>query len=135
MFLALYRFLRLFTLTQVPKFVIDLLILIMTWTTVGDYFRRQLGWHPREESSLAALLQHGIEHDLNAFLRATGETLPTSQSDLVSLSAKRIYKLRCELVHYRPAQYDKDYSGLDWNGICCAITGLICHIYSHIYLY
>jgi hypothetical protein len=134
MFLALYRCLEGLYAYSSSRTVIEALKLEKEWTVVAAILEDNLGWHPREETSLTALLKHGLDHDLKAFLKAVGETIPPTEGDLASLSARRIYKLRCELVHYRPAQHEKDYSQLDWNVLCGALTGLICHIYSYIYL-
>jgi hypothetical protein len=90
-----------------------------------------LGWHPREESSLEALLGHAVTDDLRSIASSLDDEVP-SDARPAAYVAKRIYQLRNALVHYRPYQQKFSFKGTDWNRLCEAMALLVLHIYGEV---
>jgi hypothetical protein len=132
MFMALYRCLEAIYAFSSARTVIDTLQLSQSWDEVAAALEDALGWHPREESSLTSLFGFGTERDHAAIFEALGEVKP--DPPLAAPAAKRVYKLRNDLVHFRPAQRKVDLSKVDWNRLCEATAGLVCFIYNEVFL-
>ena len=92
----------------------------------------KLGWHPREENSLGDLLSLAGRGDLEAIFYAIGASIP-AEENIAYPSARIIYKLRNDLVHYRPIHHQIDYSDLAWNNLCTAMATLVWHLYSEVF--
>jgi len=134
MFLALYRCLEALYAFSSARALMATLKLSNTWEDIASALEDVLGWHPREESSLADLISLGIDRDQTAIFAALNEPLPdTAQNPLSTLASRRIYRLRNDLVHFRPAQHRVDLTKIEWNRLCEAMTGLICFIYADVF--
>jgi hypothetical protein len=131
MFLALYRCLEAIYAYSSSVKVIAALKLEIDWGEMAVVLEDRLGWHPREESSLRALLKHSIAQDMDSLLCALGAK--SASDNIKQQCAREIYRLRNALVHYRPSQYDIDTTSIDWNRLCNAMTGLICDIYYEVF--
>ena len=92
-----------------------------------------MGWRPKDEDSLAALFKFAIDTDMRAIFLALGEATPGLNDNLIALTARRIYKVRNGLVHFRPIHKSGDFSRYDWNKLCVAMGNLVFHIYTAIY--
>lgn len=135
MFLALYRCLEAVYAFSSARELIAALNLKHDWADVAATLENTLGWHPREEGSLIALFAHGAEIDHRSIFSALGENAPLEASGSISVAAaRRVYKLRNDLVHYRPSQARVDYSQIDWNALCQATVGLVCYIYAEVFV-
>jgi hypothetical protein len=105
------------------------------WPEVAATLEDTLGWYPREENSLTALLSYGADEDHTAIFAALGEAPPDVRFGPISAAAaRRIYKLRNELVHFRPSRVRIDYAAVNWNALCEASAALVCYIYSEVFL-
>jgi hypothetical protein len=90
-----------------------------------------LGWYPREEPSLEALLKNATQEDLETVALALGDRVPpTSRSE--AYIAKRIYQMRNALVHYRPFHRKVSTRGIDWNRLCEAMARLVFDVYGKV---
>lgn len=99
------------------------------WEKVAATLEDALGWHPREDGSLTALLSQALESDLRQVAKAINK-YPVRDDD-VSLSASRnIYWLRNSMVHYRPSQHEVVIEDYDWNVICMHMASIILDIYN-----
>jgi hypothetical protein len=128
LFLALYRCLEaLYAHSQTHRLMSDLGI-DRPWTDMAQTLEAALGWHPREEPSLEALLCHAIPDDLKAVASALNSEIPQNSRVEVYV-AKKIYQLRNSLVHYRPFHHSIDFEGVDWNRLCEAVALLVLHIH------
>ncbi len=78
------------------------------WFDIAAALENDLGWHPREESSLETILRFASPLDLKTIIFELGYPLPDQFEILVTRASKAIYKLRNSLVHYRPAQHSVD---------------------------
>jgi hypothetical protein len=130
----LYRCLEPIYAYSSAREVIAALKLKHDWAEVAATLEDTLGWRPREENSLTALLTYGADQDHNAIFAALGEAAPDMNSGSVSAAAgRRIYKLRNDLVHFRPSQVRIDYSMVNWNALCEAAAALVCYIYAEVF--
>jgi hypothetical protein len=128
LFLGLYRCLEaLYAHTQ-AKDLMAVLGLSKPWTEMAETLEATLGWYPREEPSLEALLSHAVSDDLHAVMASLGGNIPEG-ARLEAYVAKRIYQLRNALVHYRPFIQRYSPAALDWNRLCEAMALLVVHIY------
>jgi hypothetical protein len=134
MFLALYRCLEALYAFSGARDLIAALDLNRPWPQVAVALEDHLGWYPREQDSLTNLLELGIRADHELVFEALGESPPESAAGrLPAAVSRRIYKLRNELVHFRPAQHQMDHSGIDWNRLCEAAAGLVCFVYAEVF--
>ena len=131
LFLALYRCLEaLYAHTQTQRLMTALEI-SKPWFEMAETLEVTLGWYPREEPSLEALLAHAVARDLQATAASLNEPIP-AEARIEPYVAKRIYKLRNELVHYRPFHHKSSFKKVDWNRLCEAMALLVFHIYGEI---
>jgi hypothetical protein len=131
LFLALYRCLEaLYAHTQTQRLMTALEI-SKPWAEMAETLEAALGWYPREEPSLEALLAHAVAEDLQAIAAALNDTIP-AEARSEPYVAKRIYQLRNALVHYRPFHQKFPFKEVDWNRLCEAMALLVFHIYGEI---
>jgi hypothetical protein len=95
------------------------------------FYHGLLGWYPREEPSLEALLKHAVIDDLQSVASSLDDEIP-SDARPAAYVAKRIYQLRNALVHYRPFQQKFSFKGTNWNRLCEAMALLVLHIYGEV---
>lgn len=128
LFLSLYRCLEaIYSYASATK-VKDALNIETSWFDLAVVLEDRLGWHPHEESSLKSLFEYGTEHDFLNIMTALGEQ---GQHDAQTV-ARRVYRLRNSLVHFRPAQHLIDYSLINWNLLCEGLTGIVCFAYNNV---
>jgi hypothetical protein len=133
MYLALYRCIgSLYAYTSAQKIITSLGI-ARDWPDVAVVLEDQLGWYPKEESSLAELLSMAVPTDLEAIFRALGIQVSEGTANLGASAARAIYKLRNDLVHFRPTHHRVDFSELQWNQLCTALATLVFHIYAEVF--
>jgi hypothetical protein len=131
LFLALYRCLEaLYAHSQTQRLMIALEI-SKPWAEMAETLEAALGWYPREEPSLEALLAHAVAEDLQATAVALNDAIPPDARSEPYV-AKRIYQLRNALVHYRPFHRKFSFEEVDWNRLCEAMALLVFHIYGEI---
>ena len=131
LFLALYRCLEaIYSYTSAMK-VKNALQLQHSWSELAVVLEDELGWHPHEETSLTSLMRHGLDLDLLAIMTALDEPVPDN-ADLPALVARKIYRLRNSLVHYRPAQHTLNYADINWGPLCAALASMVCFTYDKV---
>jgi hypothetical protein len=101
------------------------------WAEMAQTLEATLGWYPREEPSLEALLGHAVPEDLLAIVSALNDKAPDDARSETYV-ARRIYRLRNALVHYRPFHQRFSFTEVDWNRLCEAMALLVFHIYGEI---
>lgn len=132
LFLALYRCLEaLYAYTASVKLA-TALGFTGSWQDVAIALERDIGWRPREEDSLAGLFTRCDAELLNQLFDCIGEHRPDAAT-VSSSAARRIYKLRNGLVHYRPIHHTIEHSGIDWNELCVTLSLVIREIYFDIF--
>lgn len=131
---AQYRCLEALYAYSSAKSLIQELGLRQSWGDVATALENKLGWHPREEGSLANILGFASVTDLKSVLKATGmSAIPDDRSNLLNQAAKRIYWLRNSIVHYRPAQHRISMEKIDWVSVCTAMAGIIVDLYHAVF--
>lgn len=132
LFLALYRCLEaLYAYTASTK-VAAAFGLSGSWQNVAVVLEREIGWRPREEESLAGLFAKSRPETLKDIFDSLGETRPEGDT-VAAAAAKRTYKLRNSLVHYRPIHHSVEHDGIKWNDLCVALSLVIREVYFDIF--
>ena len=133
-FLALYRCLEALYAYSSSHRVAKGLGIDTPWAEVAKVLEDELGWHPREESSLSSIVQFAAPSDMKMLL--SGLQHPHMDADarsLVNAASKAIYNLRNSIVHYRPAQHRLDIDSINWPIICEAMVGIIVDVYEAVF--
>jgi hypothetical protein len=133
MFLALYRCIEALYAYSSAQVLIETLQLTVSWPDLAASLEDKIGWYPREESSLTALMKLADQSDLEGVFAALGENLPGADTDLPQSTAKRIYLLRNSLVHFRPSHQKIDHDQIDWNRLCGTSARIVSSIYQLIF--
>lgn len=131
LFLALYRCLEALYAFSYTSPLRQALAIATPWDELAKLLEKNLGWWPREEPSLAALLSKADTSTLEALISLFPEGIP-ADGDRAEQATKRIYSLRNSLVHYRPAHAESDHASYDWNKLSAAMAGLVLHIYQSV---
>ncbi|WP_156437781.1 MULTISPECIES: hypothetical protein [unclassified Sphingomonas] len=133
LFLALYRCLEaLYAFTASTK-VATALRFTGPWQEVAIALEQEIGWRPREEDSLAGLFARSTETALNKIFDCLGEARPDGDAVLAATAARRTYKLRNSLVHYRPIHHTIEHANIDWNELCVTLSQLIREVYFDVF--
>jgi len=131
LFLALYRCLEaLYAHTQTQR-LMTVLGMARPWAEMAQTLEATLGWYPREEPSLEALLRCAVPGDLQAVASALDDKIPDN-ARAEAHAARKIYQLRNALVHYRPFHQKFPLKQIDWNRLCEAMALLVFHVYGEI---
>ncbi len=128
-FLALYRCIEAMFFYWSATNVVAALKISSKWEDVAVVLEDELGWHPREESSLEKILSMASPNDLKTTIRAFGENSEGDIASLVKRAAKKIYGLRNSIVHYRPSQHVVRLDTYNWNSLCISMAGIIHNVY------
>lgn len=132
LFLALYRCLEALYAYNASTKVATALGFSGAWHEVAVALEREIGWRPREEDSLAGLYARSNRATLTDVCDCLEGTTPNDET-VVATAAKRTYKLRNCLVHYRPIHHTVELSGIDWNKLCAALTQIIGEVYFDVF--
>src|SRR4051812_23191494 len=72
MFLALYRCIEALYSFSSAQALIESLKLNVSWPDLAASLEEKIGWYPREESSLTALMKYASRYDLLSIFEALG---------------------------------------------------------------
>jgi hypothetical protein len=134
LFLSLYRFLE--ALYSYDKYLelIEKLNLAQSWEEVSHTLEDVLGWRPHEEGGLISLFGMASETDLRSLIKSMGfDDSEIKEISIKSVAAKRFYKLRNSLVHFRPAHKNFDMKSVDWKDLCISTCNIVLDVYSEIF--
>lgn len=129
MFLALYRSLEALYSREQTMSLKTAIGIPKSWVELAQELELHLGWHPREEPSLEAVLKSAQLDDLTSVLEALGVTTPVD-GDLHRLVTRKIYTLRNNLVHYRQLQQSFSPQNIDWCRLCEAMNSIVMAVYA-----
>ena len=133
-FLALYRCLEALYAFSGARRLIDSLGMSMPWDNVAAALETELGWYPREENSLTQLLGMAAIQDLESINALLGDANDDASLDSTrNRAARRIYRLRNSIVHYRPVHSNVVFDGIDWNKTCERMANIAIYIYSEVF--
>ncbi|TFC67790.1 hypothetical protein [Cryobacterium sp. TMT2-4] len=85
------------------------------WYEIAASLDAEMGWHPPEAQSLNGALSRAYRQDLEEICDCLGATIG---KDLDVSAGKAIYKLRNQIVHYRPTNDPLNMEEMDWNRLC-----------------
>ena len=131
LFLALYRCLEALYALTLTRQLMTAVQISKPWAEMAQTLEETLGWYPREEPSLEALLDGAAPEHLQAVMAALSEIVPEGARSAQCV-ARRIYQLRNALVHYRPFHRKFSFRGVNWNRLCEAMALLVSHVYSQV---
>lgn len=118
------------------------------WYEIAAVLDSKLGWHPQEASSLNVALKHANRRDLAKICRwlepgSKSETNDLEEitflseleetDDLEALAGRAIYKLRNQIVHYRPSEHLLNVDAISWNPLCNTLVSVALDVFSHAY--
>jgi hypothetical protein len=128
LFLALYRCLESLYAWSKTKDLLTKINISMPWIELAQTLENTIGWYPREEQSLAALMDLALPDDLRGLADILGEPV-TDNSNLMDVAAKRVYRLRNSLVHYRSVHTVNTALPVEWNRVCEKLLHVVLHVY------
>jgi len=134
LFLALYRCLEAIYAFAASTRIASALGFTGPWKTVAIVLEQQIGWRPREESSLAELFAKSTEVHLCDIFECFGDQRPDIGENLAEMSAKKTYKLRNHLVHYRPIHHTFEHKDIQWNNLCITLSKIILDVYYSVFM-
>jgi hypothetical protein len=126
LFLGLYRCLEALYAHAQSTELMTTIGIERDWVEMAMTLESSLGWYPREEPSLEALLSGATPADLRSVADALREAIPADAKES-SFVAKRIYHFRNALVHYRPFHRNLSTANVGWNRLCEAMARLVRH--------
>jgi len=129
LYLALYRSLETLYAREKTLALKSELGIATDWVKLALLLETHLGWYPKEETSLEALLQHSNRSELLRLIGALGEKV-TKGTNVPAFAARRIYALRNNLVHYRPFHRFQPTDTVDWCRLCETMANLVSDIYT-----
>jgi hypothetical protein len=132
LFLALYRSLEQIYSYSGARDLMRFLSINEDWNTVAAALEDCLGWYPKEEGSLVGLLRLADPDDLRAFLIALNEETP-DHDQLAQQAAKRVYRLRNAIVHFRPYHSSVDLDAYDWEALSKPMARVVVNVYARIF--
>ena len=133
-FLAQYRCLEALYAYNSARILAGALQLSVPWSDVATALEVHLGWHPKEETSLEALLRYSSDVDLRSICRELNRDRRYISNDrLHAVAAKCIYATRNSIVHFSPAQHRFESTMLNWTEVCKALAGMILDVYAAVF--
>jgi hypothetical protein len=106
------------------------LALNISWNDLAAKLDAEMGWRPPELQSLNIALAHAHEDDLVEILDCLN---PELRNDFQATAGRAIYKLRNQIVHYRPTNMPLVFDNVDWNRVCNALVAISMDVFYHAY--
>lgn len=102
----------------------------LAWHQVAAILDSEMGWRAPEAQSLNVALAHAQEGDL----REICECLKVDVGqDLRASAGGAIYKLRNQIVHYRPSRNQLNFESIDWNRACNLLVAIALDVFHRAY--
>ncbi|WP_303760255.1 hypothetical protein [Alcanivorax jadensis] len=131
LFLSLYRCIEAIYAYDGANKISTALNLNIKWTDIAIALEDKLNWRPHEENSLSGLLKNSNNHTATKIVTALNITEPPE--NITSFAAKKVYKLRNGLVHYRPSHQSLDFDEIDWAMLCSGMIDIVFDIYYQVF--
>lgn len=132
LFMALYRCIEATYAYEATLKLASELGLSSPWHQVAATLDNVISWRPKEATSLNAVLRHAVESDLREVCNCLKVDVGSS-SDISATAGKAIYKLRNNIVHYRPGIALDGHENIDWNRLCEILVGIVFHVFTKAY--
>jgi hypothetical protein len=130
LYMALYRCIEATYAFEHASRLAAALSLSMSWHEVAASLDAHMGWHPPEANSLNVALTHAQGEDLRSVCDCLGQTVG---ADLHASAGKAIYKLRNQIVHYRPTAEPLILESVDWNTVCNLLVTIALDVFHQAY--
>lgn len=104
-----------------------------SWNEIAAVLENEMSWRPLEAESLNAVLRYAQNEDLIDVCQCLDVDLEKDLKNLSSLAGKAIYKLRNQIVHYRPAHIPLNFESTDWNRLCKALVAIASDVFHRAY--
>ncbi|WP_131816196.1 hypothetical protein [Mycolicibacterium porcinum] len=101
------------------------------WNEVAAILDRDMGWRPPELQSLNVALAHAHDADLRDVCSCLGVEVG---NDIQASAGRAIYRLRNQIVHYRPTLNPLTFESVDWNRICNALVTIALDVFYRAYV-
>ncbi|WP_175009285.1 hypothetical protein [Cellulosimicrobium sp. TH-20] len=131
MFMAVYRCIEATYAYESMRRVVERLGLTHSWQELARALELEVGWHPQEASSLNLVLVNALDRDLVGICECLGVE---PGQDLRSSTGKAIYRLRNEIVHFRPGVDSAQHQDIDWNRLCSRMIDIVFHTFTRAYV-
>lgn len=128
LFMALYRCVEATYAYETCKNLVAKLALGEEWHELAALLDAEMGWRPQEATSLQLVLKYALPADL---LRLRDALEADGGDDATRSTAKALYRLRNEVVHFRPTVERLNQEDLDWNAICYRLVGIVFNVFSY----
>ena len=100
------------------------------WRVLAERLNEDLGWSPKEASALNDLLARCNEKMLERVWNCFEDTPPSADAVPAAVCAKRVYRLRNNLVHFRPGQEAVEAQTVKWwEEVCRVMAALVQQLY------
>jgi hypothetical protein len=109
--------------------------LVANWPTnlshfeVAELLERHLSWRPKEDESLAKIIEFCSPDSVQTVVEAFGIETSQETENVSRIAARAIYDLRNGLVHFRPSKSSNSLSDDSWNKVIIALISCISDIY------
>ncbi len=148
LFMSLYRCIEATYAYDTSSKLGTALALELPWHEIAAVLESKIGWHPQEASSLNVALKQANRADLAKicrWLESGPKADPDDSKEITRLSeleamdeldvlaGRAIYKLRNQIVHYRPSEESLDITAINWNPLCNALVSVALDVFSHAY--
>ena len=130
LYMALYRCVEATYAYEKASKLARALSLPMSWDQLAAALDTEMGWHPPEAQSLNVALEHAHAMDLEDICDCLGVEIG---KDLSVSAGRAIYRLRNQIVHYRPTNDVVDFETIDWNRLCNSMVTIALHVFHDAY--
>ncbi|MFU4863520.1 hypothetical protein ACM7ZX_29500 [Pseudomonas aeruginosa] len=99
---------------------------------IASLLETHLSWRPKEDDSLAKVISGSKEHLIEELCRSLGASV-NQKADMheARVAAKKVYSIRNQIVHYRPANQPLTKNDEEWNAIVSALLYIVDDIYKN----
>tara|TARA_R110002051_G_scaffold8952_3_gene36326 strand:- start:202 stop:1248 length:1047 start_codon:yes stop_codon:yes gene_type:complete len=129
MFMSLYRCLE-FIFSYGPiSGLINALSLSVSWSDMLKELESRSSWRSKEDKSLAELFKAADIALVAKLAKQLSVDISKTPDEIAESTAGKIYDLRNNIVHYRPAHKDAQLSKHNWNRICEYLSDVVLNVY------
>lgn len=130
LYMALYRCIEATYAFDKASALVSKLDLKMEWTELAAVLQDNLNWRAPEAQSLNVALSRAQNRDLLDLCSCLGVE---EGSDVRSTAGTAIYKLRNQIVHYRPTSQPLRFESIDWNRVCTLLVAISMDVFHGAY--
>lgn len=130
LYMALYRCIEATYAYESCRKLLSRLSLSAPWLDLAVALESEVGWHPKEASSLNLVLRYALKKDLEEVCQCLSVD---SMGDLHVTAGRAIYRLRNQIVHFRPGGEPVNVDSINWNRLCSCLVTIVFNVFSRAY--